>query len=333
MTHHSGPPWICTACDLPLSARDRVFNQALGRQSHWSCLPCLAQAKGLPLQELERTLRAHVARRDCLSRELEAAEGAVGIRSPWSSEALDTQQVRRYSRQLSLPQVGDEGQKRLAQARVLVLGAGGLGSPVALYLAAAGVGTLAVADDDRVELSNLQRQILHGTEALGELKVQSAARRLSDLNPNVRVEPLALRLEEANARSLVADYDVVVDGLDSLESRYALNRACVRARKPWVHGAILRFYGQVTVFEAGGRPCYHCLFAETPETVTASCEAAGVMGAVAGVVGSIQAMATLKLLLGVASSLEGVLWTWDGWAMSSDRMRYQAESGCPVCGG
>ncbi|HEY9856098.1 MAG TPA: HesA/MoeB/ThiF family protein [Stenomitos sp.] len=302
-------------------------------------MSCLAAEQGRDVADLEAVLLRHVARRACFSDELSRLEAsgvdgsaalAPSVPEPFDPEEVS--QLRRYSRQLVLPQVGDEGQKRLSQARVLVVGAGALGSPVALYLAAAGVGSLTLVDPDAVDLSNLQRQILHGTADLGQPKVASAARRLSDLNPLVRVDARAERLTDENAARLVAAADVVVDGSDNPETRHALNRACVEQRKPWVHGAIWRFFGQVTVFEAGGSPCYRCLFPDAPASAERSCEVAGVMGATAGIVGSVQAQEAIRLLLGEKSPLAGVLWTYDGWTMDVERMRYAADPACPVCG-
>lgn len=333
MTEPARAQAACSTCGAALSPQEQIYNRALGRERTVGCLSCLAAEKGLPVPELQAHLERHVARRLCLSEELRAAAPTPGAPSAaLAFDPDDVAQLRRYSRQLVLPQVGDTGQRRLSEGRVLVVGAGGLGSPAALYLAAAGVGTLFLVDADEVELSNLQRQILHATSDLGQPKVASAARRLSDLNPMVTVVPEAVRLTDENARALVARADVVVDGSDTPRTRETLNRACVLERKPWVHGAIWRFFGQVTVFREGGRPCYRCLFPDTPETSELSCETAGVLGAIAGVIGSIQAQEAIRLLLGAPSPLAGVLWTYDGWTMDVERWRYPADPACPACG-
>lgn len=324
---------LCPQCAAPILPREAIYNRALGEETGFRCLDCLARENGKPPAELETVLRHHVARRVCLSTELKKLEGAAvpqssGMR-PYSPD--DLSRVERYSRQLLLSQVGDEGQSRLSRGRVLVAGTGGLGSPASMYLAAAGVGTLGLVDSDSVDLSNLQRQLLHGTSDLGRLKVDSAFERLGELNPTVNLVRHALRISNETIDELLRDYDLVVDGSDNLETRHVLNRACVRAGKPLIHGAILQFYGQATVIAPGGRPCYHCLFPEKPEATGPSCQMAGVMGAVAGVIGSIQALEAIKWLLEGKSSLVGELWTWDGWTMSVDRLRYGADPTCPVC--
>lgn len=313
--------------------REAIYNRALGEETSFRCLACLALANDKTPAELEIVLGLHIARRACLSAELRKLESALPVaperNRSFAPDALP--QVERYSRQLILSQVGDAGQARLSAGRVLVVGAGGLGSAAALYLAAAGVGTIGLLDSDRVDLSNLQRQLLHGTPDLGRLKVDAAADRLANLNPTIEVERLERRLSAANATEIVARYDLVVDGSDNLATRHALNHACVAAGKPLIHGAILQFYGQATVIAPGGRPCYHCLFPETPETTGPNCQTAGVMGAVAGVIGSIQALEAIKWILGASSSLIGELWTWDGWTMSVERLRYGADPACKVC--
>lgn len=325
----------CFSCGAALSPQEAVYNRALGRERTVGCLSCLAAEKGLSPDGLLDQLERHIARRVCLSADLQAAGAEPSLPDETGAAAFDAEdlpQLRRYSRQLVLPQVGDEGQRRLSAGRVLVVGAGALGSPAALYLAAAGVGSLTLVDPDSVELSNLQRQILHATGEIGQSKVASAARRLTTLNPLVHVEPVAMRLTEENAAELIAGVDVIVDGSDNPETRHALNRACVEQRKPWVHGAIWRFFGQVTVFAEGGKPCYRCLFPEMPDSAELSCEVAGVMGVIAGVIGSIQAQEAIRLLLGQSSPLTGVLWTYDGWTMEVERLRYFADPACGVCG-
>ena len=214
--------------------------------------------------------------------------------------AFAPEELHRYARHLSLGEVGPEGQLRLKEARVLVVGAGGLGSPAALYLAAAGVGTLGIVDGDRVELSNLQRQVLHTTAAVGRPKVASARERLEATNPHVRVVTHPFRLTAANAMEIVAEYDLVVDGSDNFPTRYLVNDACVLSGKPWVYGAILRWEGQVSLFGAPGGPCYRCLFREPPPPgLVPGCAEAGVIGALPGAVGSLQALEAVKWILGL----------------------------------
>ena len=218
----------------------------------------------------------------------------------------------RYARHFVLPGVGPEGQRRLADARVLLVGAGGLGSPAALYLAAAGVGTLGIVDPDLVDLSNLQRQILHGISQLGQEKVESARQRLWDLNPNVDVNTHVVRLSGENAMEIIGDYDLVVDGSDNFPTRYLVNDACVLLKKPYVYGAVDRWSGQVSVFGTPGGPCYRCLFREPPPPgMVPSCAEAGVLGVLPGVVGSLQAMEAVKLILGLGDAA--------GWAVADFR--------------
>jgi adenylyltransferase/sulfurtransferase len=247
--------------------------------------------------------------------------------------ALTVAELRRYGRHLVLPEVGPEGQERLRRARVLLVGMGGLGSPVALYLAAAGVGTLGLVDFDRVEESNLQRQILYGQADLGCLKVEAAARRLAQTNPWVRCEPHAVRFSAANAFALLAAYDLVVDGTDNFPTRYLLNDACVLGGRPFVYGSIYRFEGQVSVFGAAGGPCYRCLFPDPPPPgLVPSCEEGGVLGVLPGTVGTAQATEALKLLLGIGRSLAGRLLVYDALASRWREVRVARDPGCPVCG-
>ncbi|MBI5496296.1 MAG: molybdopterin-synthase adenylyltransferase MoeB [Deltaproteobacteria bacterium] len=257
-----------------------------------------------------------------------AAGGAVRVPTPLSREDR-----ARYARHLSLPEVGEEGQRKLLAARVLVVGAGGLGSPCLYYLAAAGVGTLGVVDDDAVDVSNLQRQILHRTADAGTPKVDSAARALTALNPGLRVDKHAIRLTADNAVDLLRGYDVVVDGTDNFPTRYLLNDASVILRKPVVHGSVFRFEGQVSVFFPGAGPCYRCLYpAPPPADLAPSCVEGGVLGVLPGVVGTLQATETLKLLLGRGTPLIGRLLQFDALALRFRETRLRADPACPACG-
>jgi adenylyltransferase/sulfurtransferase len=245
---------------------------------------------------------------------------------------MDDGQLLRYSRQILLPQFGIEGQERLRSATALVVGAGGLGSPVALYLAAAGVGRIAIADHDRVDLSNLQRQILHATSRIGALKVDSARAALADLNPDVEVISVPHRLEGARLRAQVEAADVVVDGSDNFTTRFAVNDACVAAGRPLVSGAVIRWEGQVSVFGARpGDPCYRCLYGAGGE-IEDTCSRNGILAPVAGVVGTIQATETLKLIAGVGAPLAGRLLLIDALQMSFRTMTLTRDPACPVCG-
>ncbi|MBN6151590.1 molybdopterin-synthase adenylyltransferase MoeB [Xanthomonas sp. AmX2] len=242
----------------------------------------------------------------------------------------------RYSRHLRLPEVGVHGQRRLLASRVLLIGAGGLGSPAGFYLAAAGVGHLRIADDDVVDRSNLQRQILHAEDRVGQAKVRSAAVALGALNPGVQVEAVQERVTSANVERLLQDVDVVIDGSDNFPARYLLNDACVKLGKPLVYGAVQRFEGQVSVFDAGRRrgqaPCYRCLFPEPPPPEFApSCAEAGVLGVLPGIVGLLQANEALKLLLDIGEPLRGRLLYFDALAMRFRETRLSADPQCPVC--
>ena len=252
---------------------------------------------------------------------------------------LSPAELARYARHVVLPGVGVAGQRRLAGARVAIVGAGGLGSPVALYLAAAGVGTLGLVDDDVVETSNLQRQLLHGTGDVGRPKVESAAARLADVNPHVRVEPHAVRLSSANALEILGAYDVVVDGTDNFATRYLVNDACVLLGRPNVWGSVFRFEGQASVFAHDDGPCYRCVFPEPPAPDTVpSCAEGGVFGVLPGLVGTIQATEVLKLLLGAdagepfGESLVGRLLVVDALRMAFRGVRLRRDPACPACG-
>ena len=239
----------------------------------------------------------------------------------------------RYARHLTLPEVGVAGQARLAAARVLLVGAGGLGSPAALYLAAAGVGTLGIVDADRVDVSNLQRQILHDTAAIGELKVSSAARRLRGLNPYVTIKSFAERLTSANARELVHQFDLVIDGSDNFPTRYLVNDACLLERRPFVYGSIFRFAGQLSLFGIPGGPCYRCLFAEPPAPeLVPSCVEAGVLGVLPGMVGTMQALEAIKWILGIGRSAAGRLILIDALALTQREIAVRRDPACVVCG-
>lgn len=246
---------------------------------------------------------------------------------------LDSDEILRYARHLTLPEVGTEGQRRLKSARVAVVGAGGLGSPAALYLASAGVGTIGLIDFDRVEESNLQRQIIHGTAAIGRPKVESAQERLADLNPFTHVETFDMRLDSDNALGILQEFDLVVDGSDNFPTRYLLNDACVLLGKPNVYGAVFRFDGQVSVFSSPHGPCYRCLFAEPPPPDLApSCAEGGVVGVLPGVIGSLQALEALKLILGKGTPLTGRLLILDGLKLQFREIVLRKDPDCPVCG-
>jgi adenylyltransferase/sulfurtransferase len=246
---------------------------------------------------------------------------------------LSHEEILRYSRHLILPDVGAQGQRKLKAARVLLVGAGGLGSPAALYLAAAGVGTLGLVDFDVVDQTNLQRQILHGTSKVGTAKLASAKERIRDLNPNVRVETFETRLTSENALDILREFDVVADGTDNFPTRYLVNDACVLLGKPNVYGSIFRFEGQASVFYAKEGPCYRCLYAEPPPPgLVPSCAEGGVLGVLPGIIGSIQALETLKLILGVGQPLIGRLVLFDALKLQFRELRLEKDPDCPVCG-
>jgi adenylyltransferase/sulfurtransferase len=247
---------------------------------------------------------------------------------------LNEAERRRYSRHIMLPEIGVAGQEKLKAARVLCLGAGGLGSPAALYLAAAGVGTIGIVDDDRVALSNLHRQLLHGTKDIGRPKTESARDRLSEVNPEVQVRLHACRFESANAEEILRDYDLVVDGTDNFATRYLSNDVAVFAGKPNVYGSIFCFDGQTTVFAPHlGGPCYRCLFPEPPPPgEVPSCAEAGVLGVLPGIVGTLQATEAIKLILGIGESLIGRLLHFDAAKMKFREFNLRRDPKCPVCG-
>ena len=356
-----------------MSTHERTPAQALARQqagallidvrdAHERALGTAKDARGIARADLEADPSAHLPDRDaevlliCQSgrRSQFAAEAlrARGYRNvasvvggtvawadaglPMDAPQLDEDFSERYSRHLRLPEVGLAGQKRLEAAMVLVVGAGGLGSPAAYYLAAAGIGTLRIADDDVVDRSNLQRQILHTDARIGTPKVDSARVALSALNPRTRIETFAERVTSANVERLLDGVDVVVDGADNFAARYLLNDACVKLGKPLVYGAVHRFEGQVSVFDAGRHrgqsPCYRCLFPEPPPPEAApNCAEAGVLGVVPGIVGLLQATEALKLVLGVGESLSGRLLHIDAMGLRFRETRLAPDPECPVC--
>lgn len=246
---------------------------------------------------------------------------------------LSHEELLRYSRHLTLPDVGFEGQSQLRSARVLLVGAGGLGSPAALYLAAAGVGTLGIVDFDLVDRSNLQRQILHGTSDIGRAKTDSARARLLDVNPHVQVETFSETLTSANALAILGKFDIVVDGSDNFPTRYLVNDACVLLGKPDVYGAVFRFDGQVSVFSAKQGPCYRCLYSEPPPPdLVPSCAEGGVLGVLPGIIGSLQALEAIKLIIGFGQSLIGRLLLFDGRRMQFRELALEKDPACPACG-
>lgn len=246
---------------------------------------------------------------------------------------MDDQQLLRYSRHILLSQIGVEGQEKLLAARALIIGAGGLGSPIALYLASAGVGKITICDSDDVDLTNLQRQIVHRTDSVGRKKADSARATLAAINPEVEVSALAERVDEKRLETLGALHDVVVDGSDNFATRHAVNRVCVRLKKPLVSGAAVRFDGQIAVFDlrAADSPCYACLFPEAGESEDVRCAVMGVFAPLTGIVGSIQAAEALKLLAGVGETLAGRLLLLDALAMEVRTIKLVKDPACPVC--
>ena len=352
----------------PAQARARALHGALLidiRQPHERVNGQAEGALAIAQADLEQAPAQHLPDRDrdilliCQSGKRSAQTAAqlreqgyphalsvLGGTTAWSRDGLplvrptlppdEVDFLERYSRHLRLPQVGIDGQRRLARARVLLIGAGGLGSPAAFYLAAAGVGHLRIADDDVVDRSNLQRQILHTEDSVGVAKVVSAARRIAALNPRVQVDAIQTRVTASNVEALLQDVDVVVDGADNFAARYLLNDACVKLGKPLVYGAVQQFEGQLSVFDAGRHrgqlPCYRCLFPEPPPPEFApSCAEAGVLGVLPGVIGLLQATEAIKLLLGLGDSLAGRLLSFDALAMRFREIRLPPDPQCPVC--
>jgi len=332
------------------------------RESHERATGFAEGALGIARGELEADPQAALPDRDadvliiCQSgaRSMKAAQAlqaagytriasVEGGTTRWIAESLpivrderDFDFYDRYSRHLRLPEVGEAGQRKLRKARIAMVGAGGLGSPAAFYLAAAGVGTIVLADDDIVDRSNLQRQILHTEDRIGVAKVESARIALSALNPSVSIETFAERITSANVERLIEGADVVFDGADNFPVRYLLNDACVKLGKPLVYGAVHRFEGQVSVFDAGRRrghaPCYRCLFPEPPPPEAApNCAEAGVLGVLPGVIGLLQATEAIKLILGIGEPLAGRLLHFDAMGMRFRETRLSADPDCPVC--
>ena len=242
------------------------------------------------------------------------------------------EQIERYSRHIILPEVGGSGQQKMLEARVLLLGAGGLGSPAAYYLAAAGIGNLGIVDFDRVDLSNLQRQIIHSTERIGMLKTESAKKTIKALNPDVNVTLYNERLDSSNIMNLIEGYDYIVDGSDNFPTRYLVNDACVMKNKTLIHGSIYRFEGQVTVFKPGDGPCYRCLYPEPPPPgMVPNCQEGGVLGVLAGVIGNLQVVEVLKLVLGIGKTLVGKLLIYDALNTEFRNLRLRKDTNCPIC--
>jgi molybdopterin/thiamine biosynthesis adenylyltransferase/rhodanese-related sulfurtransferase/molybdopterin converting factor small subunit len=261
------------------------------------------------------------------------AGGAPVSEAATALPELTNDEIQRYSRHLILPEVGVDGQRKLKGGRVLCVGAGGLGSPAALYLAAAGIGTLGIIDFDAVDASNLQRQILHTTKDVGRSKLQSARDRVTALNPGVKVETYETALTSKNALEIFRDYDVILDGTDNFATRYLVNDACVILRKPNAYGSIFRFEGQASVFATKNGPCYRCLYPEPPPPgLVPSCAEGGVLGVLPGVIGTIQATETIKLILGAPNTLAGRLLLYDAWNMKFRELKLRRDPECPVCG-
>jgi molybdopterin/thiamine biosynthesis adenylyltransferase/molybdopterin converting factor small subunit len=297
--------------------RDHVFNEVGEIHRHMN-----VYVNNVPAEELggKRTVLKD-------GDEVALIPAMAGGAVPFSEE-----QIRRYSRHIILPEVGGKGQRKLLNSSVLLVGAGGLGSPAALYLAAAGVGRLGIIDADVVDMSNLQRQILHHVDDVGRPKVQSAVESIAQLNPDVKVEPFQAVLSSENAKEIISQYDIVVNGCDNFPTRYLVNDCCVFLKKPLVDGSIFKFEGQVTVF-APGQGCYRCLYpAPPPPGLVPSCQEAGVLGVLCGIVGSLQAIEAIKLLLGVGDSLTGRLLFIDSLVMEFRQVKVRRDPDCPVCG-
>lgn len=248
--------------------------------------------------------------------------------------AFTNEQLERYSRHIILKEVGAKGQKKLLSAKVLIIGAGGLGAPAAMYLAAAGVGTIGIADADEVDLSNLQRQIIHATSDIGKAKVQSAKETMEAINPDVTVKTYRTFVTSENIAELIADYDFIIDGTDNFPAKFLINDACVMAKKPFSHAGIIRFKGQLMTYVPGEGPCYRCVFKNPPpKDAVPTCKQAGVIGAMGGVIGSLQAMEAVKYIIGKGGLLTGYLLTYDALTMEFRKVKLPSDtSKCAVCG-
>ena len=243
------------------------------------------------------------------------------------------EQIERYSRHIILPEVGGAGQQKMLEAKILLLGAGGLGSPAAYYLAAAGIGNLGIVDFDQVDLSNLQRQIIHSTERIGMLKTESAKKTIQALNPDVNVTLYNEKIDSSNIISIIKDYDYIVDGSDNFPTRYLVNDACVMENKTLIHGSIYRFEGQVTVFKPNSGPCYRCLYPEPPPPgMSPNCQEGGVLGVLAGIIGNLQVVEVLKLILGIGEPLVGKLLIYDALKTEFRNLNLRKDASCPLCG-
>ena len=243
------------------------------------------------------------------------------------------EQIERYSRHIILPEVGGAGQQKMLEARILLLGAGGLGSPAAYYLAAAGIGNLGIVDFDQVDLSNLQRQIIHSTERIGMLKTESAKKTIQALNPDVNVTLYNEKIDSSNILSIIKDYDYVVDGSDNFPTRYLVNDACIMENKTLIHGSIYKFEGQVTVFKPNSGPCYRCLYPEPPPPgMSPNCQEGGVLGVLAGIIGNLQVVEVLKLILGIGEPLVGKLLIYDALKTEFRNLNLRKDASCPLCG-
>ncbi|HEC24592.1 MAG TPA: molybdopterin-synthase adenylyltransferase MoeB [bacterium] len=243
------------------------------------------------------------------------------------------EQIKRYARHIILPEVGGKGQERLLSSKVLLIGAGGLGAPCGYYLGAAGIGTLGIVDFDTVDLSNLQRQIWHGTADVGRYKVDSASDSIARINPDVSVITYKEKIDSKNIKDLIKDYDVIIDATDNFPTRYLINDACYFMRKPLVYGSLFRFDGQATVFLPGEGPCYRCLFpAPPPVGLVPSCQESGVLGVLPGIIGAIQANEAIKIILGVGKTLNGRLLIYDALDMRFTEMKLRKDKACPLCG-
>lgn len=320
---------IAGAVPVPRSSLELEVDKALPDRSQ--PLYCYCQTGVRSLYAADTLLRMGFAEVYSVDGGYEAwAEAGYAIEG--IDDTFNNEELRRYARHLIVPEVGLEGQKRLKSARVLLVGVGGLGSPAALYLAAAGVGTLGVIDADVVDASNLQRQVLHATSRIGMLKVESAREAIAEVNPNVVVDAYAVRFDSSNADEIAAKFDVILDGADNFPTRYLVNDACVKHGKPNVHGSVYRFEGQVSVFQRGRGPCYRCLYpAPPPPGAVPSCAEAGVLGVLPGVVGMLQAVEAIKLILGKGEPLFGRLLVYDALAASLRELKVRANPKCAYC--